>query len=224
MPSITVENYLKALYVLQQKNADERVPIGKLADSVGVTPGTATTMVKRLSNQQWVDYESWAGVRLTEQGSQHALQVLRRHRLLELFLVEVLAFDWSEVHDEAEVLEHAVSDRLLAKIDHYLNYPAYDPHGDPIPNESGQLCQQELIPLSQCEQGLYQISRIADHHPDYLNFLNQRGLLPGTRIEILSHDALADVMTIVLEKGDVEKIGSASASKILVAAINPQAS
>src|SRR5438128_10860894 len=137
MASITVENYLKQLYLEQQNRSEELVPMGKLARAMGVVPGTATSMVKALADSGLVSYEPRFGARLTRGGEQLALHVLRRHRLVELFLVKVLNLDWSEVHDEAEELEHAISDKVLGKIDTLLGHPSVDPHGDPIPPATG---------------------------------------------------------------------------------------
>src|SRR5688500_5319107 len=139
LPSHTVENYLKAIFQAQSvlRGAETLVPMGQLAAALGVVPGTATTMVKALSESGLVRYEPYAGVRLTPGGERLAALVLRRHRLIELFLVKVMGMNWTEVHDEAEQLEHAVSDRLIERIDAMLGHPATDPHGDPIPGPEG---------------------------------------------------------------------------------------
>src|SRR5215217_938715 len=138
MATVTVENYLKTLYSEQQRaQAGELVPMGSVAAAMNVTPGTATSMIKALAESGLVDYEPRGGVRLTTKGEKLALHVLRRHRLVELFLVEVLGLDWSEVDEEAEELEHAISDKVLARIDHTLGHPHFDPHGDPIPSSKG---------------------------------------------------------------------------------------
>src|SRR5919106_1169984 len=136
LPSHTVENYLKAIFQAQTAltRADALVPMGQLASALGVVRGTATTMVKALAESGLVRYEPYAGVRLTQAGEKLASLVLRRHRLIELFLVKILGMSWTEVHDEAENLEHAVSDRLIDSIDEMLGRPAVDPHGDPIPD------------------------------------------------------------------------------------------
>lgn len=133
MPSSAVEDYLKRIFLEQTEDAGKRVPTGQIAQALGVTPGTATAMIKTLAGSGLVAYEPYAGVRLTEAGLQLATHVVRRHRLVELFLVEVMGMDWSEVHADAEVLEHAVSERLIERIDAMLGFPAADPHGDPIP-------------------------------------------------------------------------------------------
>src|SRR3989337_462440 len=139
VPSHTVENYLKAIYQAQTTlaGADALVPMGQLASALGVVPGTATTMVKALAESGLVRYEPYSGVRLTKAGEKLAALVLRRHRLVELFLVKVMGMNWTEVHDEAENLEHAVSDRLIDRIDAMLGRPEVDPHGDPIPDAEG---------------------------------------------------------------------------------------
>ena len=142
MASITVENYLKQLYLEQQNSSEELVPMGKLASAMGVVPGTATSMVKALADSGLVSYEPRFGAKLTRGGEQLALHVLRRHRLVELFLVKFLGLDWSEVHDEAEELEHAISEKVLAKIDKLLGHPSVDPHGDPIPSAKGKVSEE----------------------------------------------------------------------------------
>ncbi len=141
LPSHTVENYLKAIFLAQVAllPSEQLVPMGQLASALGVVPGTATTMVKALAESGLVRYEPYAGVRLTGAGEKLAARVLRRHRLIELFLVQVMGMSWTEVHDEAEHLEHAVSDRLIERIDEMLGRPSADPHGDPIPGPEGTL-------------------------------------------------------------------------------------
>src|SRR5438270_12692 len=148
MASITVENYLKQLYSEQQRTSGELVSMGRLASAMGVVPGTVTTMVKALADSGLVTYEPRGGVRLTRGGEQLALHVLRRHRLVELFLVKVLRLDWSEVHAEADELEHAISDEVLEMIDQYLGRPSADPHGDPIPMAKGKLAEVRLDSLA----------------------------------------------------------------------------
>src|SRR5262245_11089957 len=141
LPSQTVENYLKAIFQAQTalSGRDALVPMGHLASALGVTPGTATTMVKALEESGLVRYEPYAGVRLSAAGEKLAALVLRRHRLIELFLVKVMGMSWTEVHDEAEHLEHAVSDRLIERIDEMIGRPSADPHGDPITRPDGTL-------------------------------------------------------------------------------------
>ena len=141
LPSQTVENYLKTIYLAQASRTppEELVPMGELATALRVVPVPATTMVKTLAEAGLVRYEPYMGVRLTDAGETLASLVLRRHRLIELFLVKVLGMSWAEVHDDAERLEHAVSDRLIDRIDEMLGRPEVDPHGDPIPSAEGRM-------------------------------------------------------------------------------------
>src|SRR3954471_21828124 len=153
--SPTVENYLKAIYQAQlrlEKRAG-LVPMGQLAAALGVVPGTATTMVKTLAESGLVKYEPYGGVRLTSAGEKLAALVVRRHRLIELFLVKVMGMSWTDVHEEAEQLEHAVSDRLIERMDDMLGRPAVDPHGDPIPDPDGVLERRPLESLLTCALG-----------------------------------------------------------------------
>src|SRR6476659_6278971 len=182
MPSVTVENYLKQLYLSQQEDPEALVPMGRLASAMGVVPGTATTMVKALADSGLVAYEPRGGVRLTRGGEQLALHVLRRHRLVELFLVQVLGMDWSEVHEEAEELEHAISDKVLERIDALLEHPRVDPHGDPIPSAKGHIPDARLTSLASCETGRsVEIARVVDQGAPFLQFVNRCGLTPGVK-------------------------------------------
>src|SRR5512147_653827 len=152
LPSSTVENYLKAIYVGQSSLASgvRLVPMGGVASALGVTPGTATTMVKALSESGLAEYEPYSGVRLTSAGERLAGLVLRRHRLVELFLVQVMGMSWAEVHDEAEQLEHVVSERVIERMDEMLGRPTHDPHGDPIPDAHGSVDASPLESLLTC--------------------------------------------------------------------------
>src|ERR1700727_1453222 len=138
MPTSTVENYLKAILVRSEDEASV-VSTGSIAEALGVTPGTITTMVKSLAAQGLVEHQPREGVRLTQAGRGHAMGVVRKHRLVETFLVRVLKMDWKEVHEEAEALEHAISDRVLLRMDAILGHPATDPHGDPVPSRKSRV-------------------------------------------------------------------------------------
>src|SRR6184192_2470482 len=163
MATSTVEDYLKAIYSEQQHAGGDLVAMGALAAAMKVAPGTATAMVKTLADSDLVDYEPRSGVRLSAKGEKLALHVLRRHRLVELFLVEVLGLDWSEVDEEAEELEHAISDKVLAKIDALLKHPQVDPHGDPIPTSAGKLPRRSLQSLAEVDLGAkVRVARVID--------------------------------------------------------------
>ncbi|YCM47085.1 metal-dependent transcriptional regulator (plasmid) [Verrucomicrobiaceae bacterium 227] len=198
MPSDTEEDYLKAIY-RHSGEAEELASLGKVASTVEVTAGTATTMMKQLARQGFVEYLPRKGVRLTEEGRILVMKVLRRHRLLELFLVEIIKFDWSEVHEEAEVLEHAVSDRLIDRIDVMLGMPARDPHGDPIPDVDGTIRLDDSKRLDECGNGTFRLVRVTRTTPDFLEWLSAAGLQPGTIFEMLGRDILADVFRTKVE-------------------------
>src|SRR4051812_2310584 len=214
MPSITVENYLKQLY-LEQQNAPDLVPMGKLASAMGVVPGTATSMMKALSDSGLVTYEPRSGARLTRGGEQLALHVLRRHRLVELFLVKVLGLDWSEVHDEAEELEHAISDKVLQKIDKLLGHPSVDPHGDPIPSAKGKVSEERLMRLPEVEMNeKVRIARVVDQDAKFLQFLNRAGLRPGVSLTVNSKDENADSISVKIEGKSAMTLGMGAGMKI----------
>jgi DtxR family Mn-dependent transcriptional regulator len=219
LPSATVENYLKAIHHAQSVLTDEKalVPMGQLSSALGVVPGTATTMVKTLAESGLVEYEPYAGVRLTASGYKLAALVLRRHRLVELFLVQVMGMSWTEVHDEAELLEHAVSDRLIDRIDGMLGRPAVDPHGDPIPDPEGVIQAPDTFSLLMCPLGQsLVVSRITDQDADFLRFIEQSDLKPGQRITIESRDTAADRVVVRVADDRSIALGTRAASKLLV--------
>ena len=218
LPSQTVENYLKTIFLAQTATpGKELVPMGQLAHALGVVPGTATTMVKALSESGLVHYEPYMGVRLTPAGEKLAGLVLRRHRLVELFLVKVVGMSWAEVHDEAERLEHAVSERLIDLIDEMLGRPAVDPHGDPIPTAEGRIprAQHENLLTAPVATPLV-VTRVIDQDAEFLRFVERRGLVPGRRIVIESRDSAADAVVLSVDAGAPASIGTRTAAKILV--------
>ena len=220
-PSSTVENYLKAIYQAQAAAEDRKglVPMGRLAATLGVVPGTATTMVKALAESGLVKYEPYAGVSLTTAGQKLAALVLRRHRLMELFLVKVLGMSWAEVHDEAERLEHAASDTLIERIDSMLGRPSTDPHGDPIPDTDGAVTAHEYQTLLTCPVGKpVVLTRVIDQDAEFLRFLESSDLKPGQTIRVEARDTAADHV-IVRGKHDRQiMIGMRAAAKLEVEA------
>ena len=219
LPSSTVENYLKAIYLgVSTLTPPQRlVPMGQLASALGVVPGTATTMVKALAESGLVEYEPYSGVTLTPAGQKLAALVLRRHRLIELFLVRVMGYAWDEVHDEAEQLEHVVSDRLIDRMDEMLGRPEVDPHGDPIPNAEGQVKPQESQSLMTCPIGApVTVTRVVDQDSAFLRFVDRHHLKPGAAIQVEERDASADSVRVRGEGDRLITIGTRAASKLLV--------
>lgn len=217
MPSSTVENYLKAIWSLQGPVDDgELVLIGQVAEKLSVTPGTATTMMNQLEKKGLVEYRPRRGVRLKEEGRKAAMQVLRRHRLIETFLVEVMKLDWAEVHEDAEVLEHVVSDRLLRRMDEMLHHPTHDPHGAPIPSSDGELRQDGTAVLADCQPGRYLLKRVREDQPAFLQWLSELQLLPGTEFVLSAINSMAGTLSLQLGGQDVPVQISTPASRSLL--------
>ena len=219
LPSSTVENYLKAIYlgVNGLPEGQRLFPMGQLAAALGVAPGTATTMVKTLAESGLANYEPYTGVALTAAGEKLAALVLRRHRLIELFLVQVLGFSWDEVHDEAEQLEHVVSDRLIDRIDEMLGRPQVDPHGDPIPDVEGTVKPQNVQSLMTCPLNTpVVVTRVVDQDRLFLRFIENNNLKPGESIVVETRETVSDSVRL-RGKDDLRiTIGTRAASKLLV--------
>ncbi|HKH45699.1 MAG TPA: metal-dependent transcriptional regulator [Thermoanaerobaculia bacterium] len=217
MPTSTVEDYLKCILMEQQRDPEGLVSMGRISAALSVAPGTVTAMVKTLADSGLLTYEPYSGVRLTEPGRQLALHVLRRHRLIELFLVKVMGMDWSEVHSEAEELEHAVSDRLVERMDEMLGFPSADPHGDPIPDVHGIVEEGVLPSLLDCELNApVHVARVGDQSRDFLRLIERRGLRPGSGLTVESREEIADAVELRLESGEKLTLGFRAASKIYV--------
>ena len=197
MESITVENYLKAIYQLSKTVESGGAATSELARCLTVTSGSVTLMLQRLAELGLVDYEAYRGVRLTKKGERIALRVVRNHRLIELYLTNTLNLPWDEVHEEAENLEHSVSDRLVARIDEYLGHPDRDPHGDPIPDATGKFRTREGTPLVNCApQSRFVLLRVPDRSPDFLRYLREGGLTVGATATVLENHPSAGVVTV----------------------------
>jgi DtxR family transcriptional regulator, Mn-dependent transcriptional regulator len=180
----TVQDYLKAIWMLDRSGS---VTTSALAERLGVTAASATAMIKRLASVGLVSHEPYHGVALTPAGTQAALEVIRHHRLLELYLMQALGLSWDEVHDEAERLEHHLSEALEARIDAALGHPTRDPHGDPIPTPELELAEDDDRPLSELASGAEAvIRRVPDGDPGLLRYLAELGLLPDERVVMLA--------------------------------------
>lgn len=230
MPTPTVENYLKQIRLDATRSgaaAGTLCPMGRLAAAVGVTPGTATTMAKSMAADGLIEYRPRGGVRLTSRGGKVADRMLRRHRLIELFLVETLGMDWADVHVEAEELEHAVSEKVLALIDAKLGHPAADPHGSPIPRAAGARVgaagpDPAFSDLASCPRGVrLEVARIVDHDAAFLRYLRRRGLVPGAAVTVCGDPTRGAVEVAV---GDATvRLGRPSARRVRVRRASGQA-
>lgn len=185
-PQVThaMEDYLKAIYRLRESTA--QVTTQRLADELNVTGPSVTNMIKRLHDLRLLRHSRYRGVELTEAGTKIALEVLRHHRLLELYLAETLGMPWDQVHAEAERLEHHLSDQVEERMDSALGYPTHDPHGDPIPSREGTIDRVSgvlLIDLEPGQEGL--VTRVSDRDPEQLRYLGGLGLYPGATVAVL---------------------------------------
>ena len=216
MATIAVENYLKHVLLLSEGSAD-LVSMGALATALAVVPGTVTPMVKALADEGLVAPEPRYGVRLTAEGRRIALNVLRKHRLVETFLVNVLKMDWSKVHEEAEQLEHAISDEVLDRLDALLGHPPTDPHGDPIPSRQGKMSSLVYATLATCvlDRPL-RIVRITEQSEEFLQFAEQNGLQPGTALRVTDRNLTAGLVTLKKSTGRAVALSVGAAGKILV--------
>ena len=193
--SAAIQDYLKAIYTLGR--AQPQVTTSLLAEHLGFKPASVTGMLKTMSDLRLVAYTPYHGVELTMAGERIALEVVRHHRLLELYLVEALGYGWDEVHDEAERLEHHISEKLEARIAAHLGEPAFDPHGDPIPTLEGRLpdgSDAHLADLAAGESG--RITRVRDQHPDRLRYLADMGLVPGAIIAVIASAPFDDPLSL----------------------------
>ena len=211
-----IDDALKAILRIETENGSDVGP-GVLGSELRLAPGTVTTLVKDLDARGLVVYQPYRGVRLTSEGRERAIVMLRRHRLLELFLVEMLGMDWAEVHSEAERLEHAVSDHLAERLDTTLGHPQVDPHGDPIPPRDGALPAPRQRSLLSCEERRdLTVSRISDQTPDFLQLVDRIGLRPGSQVRVEERDAAAEIVQLSVETNGELRLGMQAAGKILV--------
>lgn len=185
-PRVThaMEDYLKAVYRLRETGA--QVTTQRLADELGVTGPSVTNMVKRLHDLRLLRHSRYRGVELTDAGTRIALEVIRHHRLLELYLSETLGMPWDQVHDEAERLEHHLSDDLESRMDSALGFPTHDPHGDPIPSRDGAIDHVSVVRLIDLESGQSRVvTRVSDRDPEQLRYLGGLGLFPGATVVVV---------------------------------------
>ena len=217
MATLTVENYLKAIHQISLVSGTDWVSTGGLAETMRVSPGTVTSMLKTLSSTGLATYKPYEGVRLTPSGRKLALRIIRRHRLLELFLVQTLKLTWDQVHPEAENLEHAVSDDLIDRIDAFLGHPVSDPHGDPIPAADGEMRGGESgIPLSSCTAGSrIRFARVLNQGPEFLRYLSETGLQSGMEGEGVENNPEAEIVTARFGDKTIS-LGHPAAEKLLV--------
>lgn len=218
MPSLTVENYVKTTLLISMSTGSDWVSTGALAEALNVSPGTVTSMLKTLADSQLATYKPYEGVRLTTAGRRLALRMLRRHRLIELFLVQTLNLTWDQVHEEAENMEHAVSDFLIDHIDEFLGRPETDPHGDPIPSADGEMRGEsgEVVRLSQCDPGTrVRFARVTNQSSEFLRYLSEAGFEIGGSGVVKENNQEAGIVTTQIARKAVP-MSHAVADAVLV--------
>lgn len=211
--SQSIEDYLKAIFVLQSEG--EAATTTNIANMLEVSSASVTNMLKKLAKMNLLKHESYRGAKLTHAGSKIALEILRHHRLLELYLKEVMGYSWDEVHDEAEKLEHHISEQFEDRIAELLNHPTHDPHGDPIPSKDGVMPEMAILSIAEAELNKpYIIGRVKDQDPELLRYLEKIGVIPGVKIKVVEKSPFQGPIKVHLEDKEDQVLGFAVASEV----------
>jgi DtxR family Mn-dependent transcriptional regulator len=219
MLSESIQDYLKTIYELRHEN--ERATTNALAARLNVAAASVTGMLKKLAEMKLVIYEPYQGASLTPAGEKIALEVIRHHRLLELYLTEAMGFSWDRVHAEADRLEHAISDEFADRISTMLGDPKVDPHGDPIPTKDGAIATSSRETLSGTPNGrTVRIERIRDEDPSLLRQVAELGLMPGTIVTVSRPGDGGDVVTVTTADGTAQSIGAEIGQSVFVVAVD----
>jgi DtxR family Mn-dependent transcriptional regulator len=214
--SIQEENYIKAVWQLSEKNKDGQVGTVELAKALGLKPPTVNQMIKKLKEKKWVDVKKYGKISLTDIGRQKAVHLIRKHRIWETFLHDKLKFSWEEVHDLAEYLEHIPSDEIINRLEEFLNFPEFDPHGDPIPSAKGKTKVRFQKTLDKGTPGTaYKIVSVPDSEPDLLRFMNKSGIRLSHTIKLKSR-LETDNMAEIVFKNKIITVGPTFLMKVKV--------
>ena len=215
--SLTEENYVKAIFAIQSTNEGEGVSTNELSRQLNNKAASVTDMLKKLSDKKLIQYQKYHGVSLTSKGEKMALEVIRKHRLWEVFLTEKLNFKWDEVHDIAEQLEHIKSPELIERLDTFLGCPKVDPHGDPIPNSKGLLMPSKSKTLSRFKtKGQYIFTGVTEHSKTFLQYLSSIGLKIGDLIQVQDINLFDQTMQVKINKNKSAFFSDKISSNILV--------
>jgi len=216
MQSFTEENYLKTIYYLAARQEGE-VSTNALAEMTATKAASVTDMLRKLADKQLIHYKKYQGVRLTDEGERLALQVIRRHRLWEVFLVEKLGFGWDAVHEIAEELEHIRSEELVTRLDSFLKYPQFDPHGDPIPTSGGQMPEMGFRKLADVTTGeCVQLRAVLEHSPEFLQHLDHSNLTLGCSVTVSEINSFDKSVLVQIETGRTIFVSHEVAKNLLV--------
>ena len=212
--SQALEDYLKVIYVLETDG--EKATTTAIAQALDVSNASVTNMLKKLAGMNLIVHESYKGAELSPAGKKVALEILRHHRLLELYLKEVMGYSWDEVHDEAEKLEHHISEQFEDRIAELLNHPTHDPHGDPIPTKDGVMPEKATLALNEAEiNTLYMVGRVRDQNPELLRYLEQQGVLPGVELTIMEKAPFDGPINLKID-GELISLGFTIAQNIFL--------
>ncbi|MFN1834731.1 metal-dependent transcriptional regulator [Balneola sp. MJW-20] len=210
--SQSVEDYLKAIYLLETEG--DGATTTNIAEELNVSSASVTNMLKKLGGMKLLVHESYKGAKLTDAGKKIALEIIRHHRLLELYLKEIMGYSWDQVHDEAEKLEHHISEMFEDRIAELLNHPTHDPHGDPIPTKDGVMPRMATLPLTDAEEDKdYLIGRVKDQDPELLRYLEEVGVLPGVKVRVIQKDPFNGPVKVLLEEKE-EVLGNGIARNV----------
>ncbi|HKQ32154.1 MAG TPA: metal-dependent transcriptional regulator, partial [Thermodesulfobacteriota bacterium] len=205
-----IENYLKAIYEIQREKG--KVSTNALSEKLRVAPASVTSMIKKLSEKKLLTHKRYQGVKLTQSGQKIALEVIRHHRLIELYLAEALGVPWDRVHEEAEKWEHVLSEDLEDRMDAALGHPTRDPHGSPIPSRDGTIIELDSVPLTDMRPGQYGVvAEVSDHDPKLLRYVGKMGLYPKAKVKVVSVEPFSGPIT--LKVGDASHVLGAEAAQ-----------
>jgi DtxR family Mn-dependent transcriptional regulator len=212
--SQALEDYLKVIYVLEADG--EKATTTAIAQALDVSNASVTNMLKKLAGMNLIVHESYKGAELSPAGKKVALEILRHHRLLELYLKEVMGYSWDEVHDEAEKLEHHISEQFEDRIAELLNHPTHDPHGDPIPTKDGVMPEKATLAINEADiNTLYMVGRVRDQNPELLRYLEQQGVLPGVELTIIEKAPFDGPINLKID-GELISLGFTIAQNIFL--------
>ena len=215
MPSFTKENYLKAIYFLDQKG--KHIALTDISKMMGVSNPTANNMVKKLKDEGWLTYQRYKPLQLTKKGRKEGALIVRKHRLAEMFLTKIMGFGWEEVHDVAEEMEHIQSDLLFERMDEILGHPTVDPHGSPIPNRFGEIEVKAYLSLSEMQEGRrVRLCALADSSTDLLKLLNNKEIKLGTEMTILQKESFDQSITVKYDERSSVMLSAIVCQSLLV--------
>jgi len=216
MNTLSEENYLKAIFRLSQKS-DEKISPTAIAEALGNNAASVVDMIRKLTDKQLIEYDKKIGVRLTEQGLKDSILIVRKHRLWEVFLLEKLGFHWDEIHDIAEELEHVSNVNLADRLDKFLGFPEYDPHGDPIPKANGKLPKSFTVSLAEAKTGTScRVAAVRDTSNSFLQYLLKLGIGIGTTLNVLEKIEFDHSLVIQIGDGDKTTVSERFSENILI--------